>query len=114
MPQAHPNIENNFASAKFPYMPCMLTAQLNNYDLNVIKLSETCLVKLINFNRYECGLARKFLNKETKKTYDERWMSCNWNKSWTPSDTLDECVWVQCINPPKVKPLNSYEGCDNK
>ena len=39
MPQAHPNIENNFASAKFPYMPCMLTAQLNNYDLNVIKLS---------------------------------------------------------------------------
>lgn len=39
MPQAHPNIETNFASAKFPYMPCMLTAQLNNYDLNVIKLS---------------------------------------------------------------------------
>ena len=115
MPQANLNIETNFASASFRYMPCMLTAQLIKYDFNLIKLSSTCLlIKLINFIRYECGLARKFFSKETRKTYNERWMSCNWNKSWTPSDTLDECVWVQCINPPKVKPLKSYKGCANK
>lgn len=21
-------------------------------------------------------------------------------QSWTPVDTLDECKWIQCINPP--------------
>ena len=28
-------------------------------------------------------------------------MICNWNKSWTPTDKLDKCKWVQCINPPQ-------------
>ena len=28
------------------------------------------------------------------------WLECNWNKSWTPVDTLDSCNWVQCLNPP--------------
>ena len=28
-----------------------------------------------------CGVARKFLSKESKKTGDERWMTCNWNTS---------------------------------
>ena len=51
---------------------------------------------------YECGLARRFQDPETTELYLDRWMTCNWNKTWTPIDTLDECVWIQCINPPKV------------
>ena len=51
---------------------------------------------------YECGLARQFEDPETQVLYQERWLSCNWNKSWTPVDTLDNCKWIQCINPPKV------------
>ena len=27
-------------------------------------------------------------------------MTCNWNSSWTLTDTLDTCEWVACINPP--------------
>jgi hypothetical protein len=30
-------------------------------------------------------------------------MTCNWNKSWTPTDKLDKCKWIQCINPPQVR-----------
>ena len=51
---------------------------------------------------YECGLARRFQDAETSELYPERWMTCNWNKTWTPVDMLDECVWIQCINPPMV------------
>ena len=28
-------------------------------------------------------------------------MQCNWNKTWTPVDSLDACVWTQCIRPPQ-------------
>ena len=54
--------------------------------------------------RYECGLARKFLDPETNDHYDERWMQCNWNNSWTLYDSLDDCVWVQCLYPPNPPP----------
>ena len=27
-------------------------------------------------------------------------MTCNWNKTWTQHDTLDECIWTQCLYPP--------------
>ena len=50
--------------------------------------------------RYQCGLARRFLDPETGRHYDDRWMTCNWNSSWTLTDTLDTCEWVACINPP--------------
>ena len=52
--------------------------------------------------RYQCGLARKFYNPELSLagTYDERMMQCNWNTSWTLEDSLDPCVWTQCLYPP--------------
>ena len=53
--------------------------------------------------RYECGLARRFYDIEAEEHYDERWMTCNWNTTWTKHDSLDECVWVQCLNPPAVR-----------
>jgi hypothetical protein len=52
--------------------------------------------------RYQCGLARRFEDPETEELYDERWMECQWNKTWTPVDSLDPCRWVQCIDPPQV------------
>ena len=50
--------------------------------------------------RYECGLARMFLDPELEETYTETWMQCNWNNSWTMVDTLDDCIWVACLYPP--------------
>ena len=49
---------------------------------------------------YECGLAREFYDPETDSTYLQRNLTCNWNKTWTPVNELDTCVWVACINPP--------------
>ena len=39
-----------------------------------------------------------------QETFDQspRWMECNWNQTWTRTDTLDSCVWVQCLYPPDV------------
>ena len=54
--------------------------------------------------RYECGLARKFYDEESEDFYDERWMQCNWNQTWTQHDTLDDCVWTQCLYPPEPPP----------
>ena len=53
--------------------------------------------------RYQCGKGRKFLDEDTKELYDERWLECNWNKTWTRTDSLDTCVWVQCLYPPEVR-----------
>ena len=59
-------------------------------------------MKISSYFRYECGLARKFQDEKTKKLYIERTISCNWNRSWTPVDTLDKCVWTHCLYPPQV------------
>ena len=51
--------------------------------------------------RYECGLARKFHDEVSDTTYDERYMTCNFDKTWTEFDSLDNCIWVQCLYPPE-------------
>ena len=53
--------------------------------------------------RYQCGKGRKFLDEDTKELYDERWLQCNWNQTWTRTDSLDPCEWVQCLYPPEVR-----------
>ena len=64
--------------------------------------------------RYECGLGRRFFDTEMEEHYDERWMTCNWNTTWTKYDSLDDCVWIQCINPPPAPEgtglVSLYEG----
>ena len=54
--------------------------------------------------RYQCGLARRFYDPELDSLYDERWMTCNWNQTWTLYDTIDSCVWTQCLYPPDPPP----------
>ena len=51
--------------------------------------------------RYQCGLARRFYDPDLDLEYDERNMTCNWNKTWTTRDYIDECVWVSCLYPPE-------------
>ena len=61
--------------------------------------------------RFQCGVARMFYSPELagNGTYDERLMQCNWNTSWTVEDSLDSCVWVQCIDPPQPPPETSLK-----
>ena len=42
------------------------------------------------------------MDPESDLLYDERSIMCNWNKTWSPHDELDSCVWVACINPPEA------------
>ena len=51
--------------------------------------------------RYQCGLARRFYDPDLDLEYDERNMTCNWNKTWTTRDYIDECIWVACLYPPE-------------
>ena len=64
--------------------------------------------------RYECGLGRRFFDTEMEEHYEERWMTCNWNTTWTKYESLDDCVWIQCINPPPPPEgtglVSNYEG----
>ena len=41
------------------------------------------------------------MDPETGKHYNERWMTCNWNSTWTLYDSLDTCEWVACLYPPE-------------
>ena len=34
--------------------------------------------------RYKCGLARRFLEAESDSLYEERNMTCHWNRTWSP------------------------------
>ena len=64
--------------------------------------------------RYECGLGRRFFDTEMEEHYEERWMTCNWNTTWTKYESLDDCVWIQCINPPPPPEgtglVSNYDG----
>ena len=55
-----------------------------------------------------------FEDPETEQLYEMRWIGCNWNKTWTPYDSLDPCKWVACINPPDPPPeslmVSNYDG----
>ena len=42
---------------------------------------------------YSCGLARMFQTEEGD-LYDEMWLTCNWNKTWTPVTELDQCMYT--------------------
>ena len=62
---------------------------------------ETDLISYGSVLQYRCGLARSFYDPESESLYEERNMTCNWNQTWTPRDTLDPCVWTACLYPPE-------------
>ena len=59
---------------------------------------------------FQCGLARRVLDPESEEYYDERWLECSWNKTWGPVDSLDPCVWIQCLHPPTPPETNRLEA----
>ena len=48
---------------------------------------------------YNCGSAREFKDKDGNM-FDSQYMTCLWDKSWSPTHILEECVWVACLKPP--------------
>ncbi|XP_059082778.1 uncharacterized protein LOC131880226 [Tigriopus californicus] len=45
--------------------------------------------------RYTCGKHAKFVNRQTNELYQEAKISCQWNKTWSPT-RLDPCIWSHC------------------
>ena len=48
--------------------------------------------------RYQCGLARRFYDPELDSLYDERFMTCNWNKTWTGTETEEDQTKCRFLN----------------
>ena len=49
---------------------------------------------------YDCGTAREFLDADGVHSPTQS-MTCQWDKSWTPTPKLEECDWVACLKAPK-------------
>ena len=54
---------------------------------------------------YRCGPERMFRNASVAEgdegtLYLERMITCQWDKTWTPSNTLEACAWLRCLRPP--------------
>ena len=54
---------------------------------------------LLTLYRYKCGPSRLF-NSKDGVLYEEKTMTCDWSTNWLPDNKLDECIWVECLNPP--------------
>ena len=48
---------------------------------------------------YRCGSAREFLDSDGNHQPSQN-MTCQWDKTWTPTSSLDPCDWVSCLKPP--------------
>ena len=53
-----------------------------------------------NYFRYHCGSAREFFYDDKDASEATQSMTCQWDKSWTPSPVLGTCDWVACLKPP--------------
>ena len=48
---------------------------------------------------YDCGSAREFFYDDGTQAKTQS-MTCQWDRTWTPSAELGECDWVACLKPP--------------
>ena len=55
---------------------------------------------------YNCGSAREFFYEDGSQENTQS-MSCQWDKTWTPTTELGECDWVACLKPP-VPPVSTH------
>ena len=55
---------------------------------------------------YHCGSAREFFYPDGSQSASQE-MSCQWDKSWSPSATLGTCDWVACLQPPLPPPSSN-------
>ena len=49
---------------------------------------------------YTCGSARMFLTSDGE--VDDQNMTCQWDKTWSPTHVLEDCDWVACLKPPPI------------
>ena len=64
-----------------------------------------------NFTSYTCGSARQFKS-SSDSLYDQHSITCQWDKTWTGSTQLDECVWIACLKPPTPPPDKNLVNTD--
>ena len=97
------NNSDNMALNNQNYSKTINTTMANNNSVRMKRavLSNDNIAFYGNTLIYECGLGRRFYNPDLNIKYTQSNLTCNWNKTWTPSNELDNCVWVACINPPK-------------
>ena len=48
---------------------------------------------------YYCGDAREFFHSDGSQSVTQS-MTCQWDKTWTPTTQLGTCDWVACLKPP--------------
>ncbi len=48
---------------------------------------------------YDCGSAREFFYEDGSQAKTQS-MTCQWDRTWTPTVELGECDWVACLKPP--------------
>ena len=48
---------------------------------------------------YDCGSAREFFYEDGTQAKTQS-MTCQWDRTWTPTAELGECDWVACLKPP--------------
>ena len=48
---------------------------------------------------YHCGSAREFFYEDESQSVTQS-MTCQWDKTWTPTTELGTCDWVACLKPP--------------
>ena len=84
-------------SLEYPTYPTEArTTNLVNYS----NFSNTLIPKNYMANlTYHCGTGREFKLPDESHTPTES-MTCQWDKTWTPTSTINTCDWVACLKPP--------------
>ena len=92
------------SSLLYPVIPVetRTTNRVERSDYNQSQIAGNYMANLT----YYCGSARQFLDSEGNHQPTQS-MSCQWDKSWTPTPSLDPCDWVACLKPP-TPPLSTH------
>ena len=60
---------------------------------------------------YHCGSGREFKISDSEHSPSQS-ITCQWDKTWTPSSTIAECDWVSCLKPPVPPPSRNLRVSD--
>ena len=84
-------------SLQYPVYPT--ENRVENMILNSTE-NNTLLAKNYMANlTYHCGSAREFFYEDGTQAVTQS-MTCQWDKTWTPTTELGTCDWVACLKPP--------------
>ena len=89
----YPNLTDNGVMTSFMYNH---SAMPRNYNANL---------------SYNCGKARHF-SLPNGSFVDQFNMTCQWNKTWSPSNSLPPCQWKECLQPTPPPSLSNLRLAD--